>query len=229
MENQGDRCTYNYLKEHNSEEVMFMLIPFYENMSTSRPYGFAVFIMKLTKSNAQLVKAYIPNPLKSVSETISPYIYSTGNLFNVERKNETLHIVGVGFDKSPVERVEAASKSVRLSDLTTGTDLDEFSKKHTESLAGNEPYVPGLLLSQKLGGKGDDPYNVVPMTPKALEAFKTRVEVPVLEYFKDPANKHERVAMTVIVMYADYASTRPVGFIVLCKQSPNNSAYIPNQ
>ncbi|KAF6212862.1 hypothetical protein GE061_010572 [Apolygus lucorum] len=219
---------HKYLKEHKTEELLMAVIPYYDNANTKRPIAFSCYVVKLAKSNAAVVKAYIPNPPKSVSESTSSYVYSTGNLFEVARKNETFSIVGVGFDKSPIERVEMVMKRVKLSDLTTGTDLDSFSKTHVKSLAGPEPYVPGLLLSQKIGGKGDDPYNVVPMVPKTADEFKTRVEAPILDFFKDPANKDAATMIIVVVQYADYATTRPVGFTVLNDQLPYYSMYIPN-
>ncbi|KAF6212856.1 hypothetical protein GE061_010566 [Apolygus lucorum] len=220
--------TYNFVRDHETR-VILTVIPIYENVRAVRPESFVVLVEPdRSKIICGTLKAYIPNPsTKTVLRTISPYVYSVSNLSLTTPVDATLFMYGVE------KRVEMGMKVISRSRLASGTDLDESSKNWSKHLARNDPrYLPGLLISQKLGGRGTDTFNVVPMTSEALKVFEDLVVTPTLDFFEDPKNRGEETVLTVIVMYANNVTTCPVGFVVLRSDTHNQAAdslYIPNQ
>ncbi|KAF6206085.1 hypothetical protein GE061_017310 [Apolygus lucorum] len=233
-----------YLTEHTTEELLMEVIPFYDNLSTKRPNAFSCFVVKMTESMAEyivvLVKAFIPNPPKSVSESTSPFVDSAGNLMRIEGR-AGIHFTARLIQKRgfyPIIRTEMASKIVKLSDLTENEReivCPDITKLHASELCICEPCedenLPvGRLIPHKIAGDKDvcNVEIVAPMVPKAVEEFRNRVEAPILDFFKDPAHKDNTTTITVVVQYSSNSTGRPVGFTVLNDILPGYSMYIPN-
>uniref|UniRef100_A0A0A9WRG2 Uncharacterized protein n=1 Tax=Lygus hesperus TaxID=30085 RepID=A0A0A9WRG2_LYGHE len=176
---------YDYLVENEHQDLFFACMLFYETLNSTRPSGFGVFVTIGILSNLHLVKGYVPNPRKSSGMEVVPYVYSTGTERAIRISGSIYHRLEVKGDRTRSwrVRVEKAERVVSFSDLNSGTDIDEINKIHARKLSNNESDVPGQLINKKLGGRGDDPYNVVPMDPTALEALNTRVEAPVRAFF----------------------------------------------
>ncbi|KAF6210781.1 hypothetical protein GE061_013892 [Apolygus lucorum] len=119
---------------------------------------------------------------------------------------------------------------------------EETQQTQFKKSAQREDDVPGLLLSERLGGCLNNPYIVVPMSPRAVNQYKAKVEDPIIAYlnastynpFEDSSISppwSSKVLTTVFVMYPDEVSIRPAGFFfhsTIRGLVTVTSIYIPN-
>ncbi|KAF6210783.1 hypothetical protein GE061_013894 [Apolygus lucorum] len=253
---------YQALKKEATARICgFIVYPLYVDNNTTRPSGFIVMALvrrrpdDVPKANKYylVVKGYIPNPpkAKSVSEVDEPTLYSSERwaIRHWERSADesfSSHIAQPlkGIESGDFERTELGNFVIYMKNGVIPVNCTAMNKKHTqfEKSARRDDDVPGLLLSQRLGGCQEDSYNVVPMSPRALKEYKTKVEDPVVDFllttiftYKPPSSDGETppryVRVNMIVVYANDFATRPAGFFFQCTRGPLivvESIYIPN-
>uniref|UniRef100_A0A146LZN5 Uncharacterized protein n=1 Tax=Lygus hesperus TaxID=30085 RepID=A0A146LZN5_LYGHE len=255
---------YQKLKEDTeTRQGSFVIHPLYGDMNTTRPDGFIIVAMVMRRPNVTgtnnkfnlVVKGYIPNPPKAmISKALEPALYSTDrwDVRHWERGTSpttmsgTSHIASTvkGIQSEEFERTEMGNFAVTMENgvIVQSCGAEDSRQTQFRKSAWKDDDVPGFLLSQRLGGCLEDPYNVVPMSPKAVEEYKSKLEEPIIDFlnttvftYKPPSPDGETpprfVLTTLIVVYPEPLATRPAGFFFRSIRGPLvvvGNLYIPN-
>uniref|UniRef100_A0A146LI63 Uncharacterized protein n=1 Tax=Lygus hesperus TaxID=30085 RepID=A0A146LI63_LYGHE len=225
---------HDYLAPGISKEnvtLIFTIIPFYEYNDTTRPNCFAVVVLAMNISSSIIhytIKGLIPNPPKAeMSEAIVPYLYKTGNI-TAQGDQHCIYLTVEAGENQLEDRVEMITMQFNASDISPCRKID--GKRNEVQLRKND--VQSLLISEKFGGRPDDPFNVVPMHPSAVRELKTRVEQPIIDYIKSTKDIPDAIVwLNMMLIYSDSLATRPAGFVVRSSIKTGklfDPMYIPN-